>query len=169
MLLAASCASDLQSLPIHPAFGLDLCEPVLSRWNSSQIFPNVLFSDVPHWDFFPLTVVDRDTEDFFTKENTFCMMTKGAVTEVRGRPSTHQTNHELAGSLRACRRISSRYSVHASSGVPRSEFPGLVIYVREVPAVFVDNFAFNWIDDDRARTSVPVSPTAMFGIQKLVG
>src|SRR5579864_9544519 len=84
-------------------------------------------------------------------------------------PSTHQTNYELAGSLRASRQISSRCSVHASTGVPQSEFLGLVIYVRKVPAVFVDNLAFHWIDDDHACTAVPVFPTAIFGIQKLVG
>jgi hypothetical protein len=87
----------------------------------------------------------------------------------RGTPSSHQTNHELAGSLRASRRISSRYSVHVSTGVLRLEFLGLVIHVRKVPAVFVDNFALDRIDDDRASTTVPVSPSAMFGIQKLVG
>jgi len=75
--------SDLQTLPIHPAFRLDLCEPVLNCGNSSQIFLDVLFSDVPHWDFLPVTVGDRDTEDLFAQEDTFRMMAKGAVTEVR--------------------------------------------------------------------------------------
>src|SRR5579872_774339 len=84
-------------------------------------------------------------------------------------PSTHQTNYESAGSLRSCRQISARCSVHASMDAPQSEFLGFVIYIRKVPAVFVDNFALDWIDDDPACTTVPVFPTAMFGIQKLVG
>src|SRR6185437_14581556 len=84
-------------------------------------------------------------------------------------PSTHQTNYESAGSLRASRQISSCCSVHASTDAPQSEFLDFVIYVREVPAVFVNNFAVNRIDHDPACTAVPVFPTAIFGIQKLVG
>ena len=78
----AQPTSNLQSLPVHPAFRLDVCEPVLSRGNSAQIFLDVLLSDVPHGDFLPFTVGDRDAEDLFTQENTFRMMTKGPVTEV---------------------------------------------------------------------------------------
>src|ERR1700739_2558567 len=74
--------SNFQSLPVHPAFRLNLCEPILSRRNSSQIFLNVLFPDIAHWDFLPIAVGDRDAEDPFTQENAFRMMAKGAVTEV---------------------------------------------------------------------------------------
>src|SRR5487761_246740 len=81
-LFTCSFASDLQSLSLHPAFRLDLCEPVLSRRDSAQIFVNVLFSDVPHWDFLPFAVGDRNTEDLLAQENPFRMVTKGTVTEV---------------------------------------------------------------------------------------
>src|SRR6201987_4740033 len=75
-------ASNFQSLPIHPAFRLNLCEPILSRRNSSQIFLNVLLSDIAHGDFLPLAVGERNAEDFFTQENPFGMMAQGAVTEI---------------------------------------------------------------------------------------
>lgn len=72
---------NFQSLPIHPAFRLDLREPVLSGRNSAQIFLNVLLPDVPHWDLLPFAVGDRDTEDLLAEENPFGVVTKGAVTE----------------------------------------------------------------------------------------
>lgn len=55
-LLLCFVTSHFQPLPIHPSLRPDLCEPVLSRRNSPQIFLNVLFSDVPHRDFLPVTV-----------------------------------------------------------------------------------------------------------------
>lgn len=42
----------------------------------------MLLSDVPHWDFLPLAVRNRNTKDLFTQENTLRVVAKRAVSEV---------------------------------------------------------------------------------------
>jgi hypothetical protein len=79
---SANSRLHLQSLTVHPAFRLDSREPVLSRWDASQIVLDVLFPDVSHGDFLAFTVRDRNAEDFFSQENAFGMVAKGTVTEI---------------------------------------------------------------------------------------
>jgi hypothetical protein len=43
----------------------------------------VLFTDVPHGNLFAFAVPDRDAKDLFTQENTFRMMSKSSVSEIR--------------------------------------------------------------------------------------
>jgi len=81
-LLTYDFASNFQSLSIHPAFRLDLCEPILSRRNSSQIFLNVLFSDIPDWNLLSVTVCDRHTKNRLAQEDSLSVVAQGAVTEV---------------------------------------------------------------------------------------
>jgi len=75
-------ALHLQSLTVHPAFWLDSREPVLSRWDSSQILRDVLFPDVAHRNLLPFAVDDGNAKDSFTQENTFRVMTQPSMAEV---------------------------------------------------------------------------------------
>jgi len=55
----------LKALTIHPTLGADLCQPVLDSRDPSQIFLNVLLSDVTHWDQLSVAVDDGDAKDAF--------------------------------------------------------------------------------------------------------
>ena len=54
----------------------------MGRWDATQIFLDVLFPDVPHWDFRPLAVEDGNAKNPFTQENAFRMVAKSPVTEI---------------------------------------------------------------------------------------
>lgn len=80
--LAHRFTSEFKPLSVHPVLRPDLCEPVLRRRNSSQVFLNMLFSEIPHWDFFPFTVRNGHGEDLLIKEIAFRAVTKDAVAKV---------------------------------------------------------------------------------------
>jgi hypothetical protein len=60
-----------KTLTIHPAFRLDLREPVLCRGNSSKIFLHMLLADVAHRNWSAFAVGDGDTKDALAQENSF--------------------------------------------------------------------------------------------------
>lgn len=72
----------IKTLPVHPAFRLDLREPVLGRGNPSEVFFYVLFSDIPDRDGNAIKVEYGDAKDAFGEENPFGVMAHGPVTEV---------------------------------------------------------------------------------------
>jgi hypothetical protein len=77
------CAILRKALTIHPAFRLDLREPILCRGNAPQVFPYMLFPDVTHWNLSAFAVGDRDPEKAFAREDSFGVMPKRAMTEIR--------------------------------------------------------------------------------------
>jgi hypothetical protein len=72
-----------ESPTIHPAPGPDLRQPILGCRYASQILFHVLFTDVPHRNLFAIAVRNRDAKDLFTQENTFRVMSKSSVSEIR--------------------------------------------------------------------------------------
>src|SRR6266700_1061950 len=72
-----------QNLPIHPALRLNPREPIRRGRDPPQIFFDVLFSHIPHWNLFSLAVSDSHTEQPLCEENSLGMMAKRAMPEVR--------------------------------------------------------------------------------------
>jgi len=55
----------------------------LCRGNTPQVFLYMLLPDVTHRNLFAFAVDDGDTEDAFTQEDSFGMVPKSAVPEIR--------------------------------------------------------------------------------------
>ena len=60
----------------------DLCQPVLRRRYSAQVFFYVLLGNVADRHFDTVVVRDRDAEDPFCQENALGVMSKRAMPEV---------------------------------------------------------------------------------------
>jgi len=71
-----------ETLPVHPAFRLDLRKPILCCGNSPQVLPHMLFPNVADWNLDSVIIVDGNTKDAFGEENPFGVMTEGAVAKV---------------------------------------------------------------------------------------
>jgi hypothetical protein len=59
-----------QTLAVHPTFWFDLRQPILCRRDASQVFLNMLLSNVSNGNLLPVAVGDRDGENLLAQENT---------------------------------------------------------------------------------------------------
>jgi hypothetical protein len=77
------CGILRKALPLYPTCRLDLREPVLCRGNAPQVFLYMLFPDVTHWNLLAFAVSNGDTEDSFAQKDSFRMVPKSAMPEIR--------------------------------------------------------------------------------------
>jgi hypothetical protein len=61
-------------LAVHPTLGRNLQEPVLSRGNSSEIFPDMLLTHIADRNLLSVAIHDGNAKQFLRQENAFGMM-----------------------------------------------------------------------------------------------
>src|ERR1700758_3540892 len=71
------------TLSVHPALWLDLQQPILGCGNAAKIFPDMLFSHIPHGDLFSVAVHDGYAEQFPCQKNPLGVMTQSSMAEIR--------------------------------------------------------------------------------------
>jgi hypothetical protein len=73
----------VQALTVHPTLCLDLQQPVLSCGNSAQVFPDMLFSYIPDWNFVSVAIHNGNSKQLLGQENALGVMAKCPVAKVR--------------------------------------------------------------------------------------
>jgi hypothetical protein len=81
-LLITTGIPERHTLAVHPALGLNLGKPILGRRNPTEVFFDVLFSDVPDRDLVSFAVRDGQAKNPLTQENSLCVVAEGPMAEV---------------------------------------------------------------------------------------
>jgi hypothetical protein len=66
----------------HPRLRADASDPVGERWNSPEIFKNMLLADQADRHMPPGAIDDRDSKDRLREPNSFRMVPESAMAEV---------------------------------------------------------------------------------------
>jgi hypothetical protein len=69
-------------LAVHPALWLDLEQPILGCGNAAKIFPDMLFSYIPDWNFVSVAIHNGNSKQLLGQKNALSMMAKRAVAKV---------------------------------------------------------------------------------------
>jgi hypothetical protein len=72
----------LQALSVHPALWLDLEQPILGCGNAAKIFPDMLFSYIPDWNFVSVAIHNGNSKQLLGQENALRVMAKCPVAKV---------------------------------------------------------------------------------------
>lgn len=83
MLFMAIVFGLTQALAVHPTFGIDSRQPILSRRDPPEVLSHMLFSDVADGNLDAVVVADYKSEKAFCQKDTLGVMAKRAVAEVR--------------------------------------------------------------------------------------